>query len=64
MHDEEVKEADQARKHRVCVHCAMGVGHRNKERVGKVVVELELDRAKVGVAGCVPFKGTLEDIVG
>ena len=41
----------------------MGVGHWDKERVGKVVVELEFDRAKVGVAGCVPFKGTLEDIV-
>lgn len=34
-----------------------------EQGVGEVVVELELDRAEVRVAGSVSLEGTLEDVI-
>jgi hypothetical protein len=42
----------------------MRISHRYQQGVREVIVELELDRAVVGVARCVSLERALEDVVG
>ena len=42
----------------------MRIGDGYEQGVGEVVVELELDRAVVGVGGCVSLEGALENVIG